>query len=70
MSTLKCEIGSYFFFSTAAFLNTSVDPPFKESTDHGPTNFLIVFLADHHADTVNSPIKAQCSEAAHECAFI
>ncbi len=23
------------FFSTRAFLNTSVDPPFKESTDHG-----------------------------------
>ncbi len=35
---MKLQIFSNFwpiFFSTAAFLSSSVDPPFKESTDHG-----------------------------------
>ena len=31
------------FFSTGAFLSSSVDPPFKESTDHGLSIIVILF---------------------------
>ena len=59
-------MGSHFYFSTGAFSITSVDPPFKESTDPG----LSVLRNDQRVLHNVAECVTQCPRCIVQCPLV